>query len=207
VFSGIVQTLGEIQRPVDGSLVVKPRLPFEDLQVGESVAVSGACLTVSALTADGFAADVMPETLHRTTLGHLKAGGVVNLERALRFGDRVGGHLVTGHVDATGTATALREDGNARWVTITLPDELTDLVAEKGSIAVDGISLTVVDVFESAFTVSLIPLTLRDTVAGGWTVGTRVNLEADVIARYVARVLAARTPSLAFAMSERGVVA
>jgi riboflavin synthase len=207
MFSGIVQTLGDIQSPVDGSLTINPRHRFEDLQVGESIAVSGACLTVSALTEKGFSADVMPETLHRTTLGAQKPGAVVNLERALRFGDLVGGHMVTGHIDATATATALREDGNARWVTITLPDELTGLVAEKGSIAVDGISLTIVDVFESAFTVSLIPLTLRDTVAGGWTIGTRVNLEVDVIARYVASALAAKTPSLAYAMSERGVVA
>jgi riboflavin synthase len=206
VFSGIVQTLGKIEALADGRLVIRPRLPFDGLALGESVAINGACLTVSALTGSGFAADVMPETLHRTTLGGLDAGSTVNLERALQFGDRVGGHMVTGHVDATGIATALREDGNARWVTITLTDELTNLVAEKGSIAVDGISLTVVDVFESAFTVSLIPLTLRDTTAGGWTVGSRVNLEVDLIARYVARALAARTPLLEYAMSERGAV-
>jgi riboflavin synthase len=142
----------------------------------------------------------MPETLHRTILGSLDIGAVVNLERALQMGDRVGGHMITGHVDATGVATALRDDGNARWVTIAAPDEIIDLVAEKGCVAVDGISLTVVDVFEDAFTVSLIPHTLLNTTAGEWTVGTRVNLAVDLIARYVARALEvqsleARTPA------------
>jgi riboflavin synthase len=199
VFSGIVETLGEARIGEDGRIEVTPRAPFDGLRTGESVAVNGACLTVAAVTAAGFLADVMPETRHRTTLGSLDACATVNLERALEFGDRVGGHLLTGHIDATGVATALREDGNARWVTITAPDPLTDLIAEKGCIAVDGISLTVVGVFEAAFTVSLIPLTLLNTTAGGWTVGTRVNLEVDLIARYVSRALTARerTPALA----------
>jgi riboflavin synthase len=192
VFSGIVETLGDAQNGADGRLDITPRAPFVGLQVGESVAVSGACLTVAAVTADGFAADVMPETWHRTTLGSLDSRAPVNLERALQFGDRVGGHMLTGHIDATGVATALREDGNARWVTITAPEAVTELIAEKGCIAVDGISLTVVDVFEAAFTVSLIPLTLMNTTAGGWTVGARVNLEVDLIARYVARALSSR---------------
>jgi riboflavin synthase len=198
VFSGIVETLGDAQTRADGRVDITPRAPFAGLQVGESVAVSGACLTVAAVTAAGFSADVMPETLHRTTLGSLDTPAPVNLERALQFGDRVGGHMLTGHIDATGVATALREDGNARWVTITAPDGVSDLIAEKGCIAVDGISLTVVDVFEAAFTVSLIPLTLMKTTAGGWTVGTRVNLEVDLIARYVARALSSpdRTPAL-----------
>jgi riboflavin synthase len=204
VFSGIVETLGDAQTGADGRLDITPRAPFAGLQVGESVAVSGACLTVAAVTVDGFSADVMPETGHRTTLGRLEVRTPVNLERALQFGDRVGGHMVTGHIDATGVATALREDGNARWVTIAAPQTVTDLIAEKGCIAVDGISLTVVDVFETAFTVSLIPLTLLNTTAGGWTVGTRVNLEVDLIARYVARALSSRERIPALAASERG---
>jgi riboflavin synthase len=204
VFSGIVETLGDAQTGADGRLDITPRAPFAGLQVGESVAVSGACLTVAAVTAAGFSADVMPETGHRTTLGRLDVRTPVNLERALQFGDRVGGHMVTGHIDATGVATALREDANARWVTIAAPEPLTDLIAEKGCIAVDGISLTVVDVFEAAFTVSLIPLTLLNTTAGGWTVGTRVNLEVDLIARYVARALSSRERIPALAASERG---
>jgi riboflavin synthase len=192
VFSGIVETLGDAKTGADGRLDITPRAPFAGLQVGESIAVSGACLTVADVTADSFSADVMPETRHRTTLGSLEPRAAVNLERALQFGDRVGGHMLTGHIDATGVATTLREDGNARWVTITAPEAVTDLIAEKGCIAVDGISLTVVDVFEAAFTVSLIPFTLANTTAGAWTVGTRVNLEVDLIARYVARALSSR---------------
>ena len=199
MFSGIIETLGEISGRHEGRLEIAPREPFDELRAGESVAVNGACLTVAAVTSAGFAADVMPETLRRTTLGGLTNGATVNLERALQLGDRISGHLVTGHVDATGTVAALREDANARWATITAPDDLLALVAEKGSIAVDGISLTVVDVFDAAFTVSLIPTTLAVTTAGSWAVGSRVNLEADLIARYVARSLAGTPDARALA--------
>ncbi len=199
MFSGIIEDLGMVQGRTSGRIEIVPRTPFANLEIGESVAVNGACLTVAAMAGEGFIADVMPETLHRTTLSQLADGSTVNLERALRFGDRVGGHMVSGHVDATGIITALREDGNARWVTIATPDDLIDLVSEKGCIAVDGISLTVVDVFEAAFTVSLIPVTLSATVAGAWRVATRVNLEVDLIARYVARTLDARDRATIFA--------
>jgi riboflavin synthase len=192
MFSGIVETPGEIRAREEGRLELAPAAAFADLETGESIAVNGVCLTVAAVTDTGFRADVMPETLHRTTLSGLAVGSRVNLERALRFGDRVGGHMVTGHVDATGIVSAMREDGNARWVTIALAAELTELIAEKGCIAVDGISLTVVDVFESAFTVSLIPHTWMNTTAGAWKVGSLVNLEVDLIARYVARSLEGR---------------
>ena len=191
MFSGIVETLGEIRARDAGRIEIAPRTPFPGLQTGESIAVDGACLTVAASSQDMFIADVMPETFHRTILGSLAVGAVVNLERAVRIGDRLGGHMLTGHVDATGIATALREDGNARWVTISAPGDVIDLVAEKGCIAVDGISLTVIDVFEDAFTVSLIPHTLLNTTAGEWTVASRVNLEVDLVARYVARALEA----------------
>jgi len=205
VFSGIVETLGTVRAQSPGRIEIASRDPFADLEIGESIAVNGACLTVASVSGDGFVADVMPETLHRTTLGALTGGATVNLERALRFGDRVGGHMVSGHVDGTAIVTALREDANARWVTIATPDDLIDLVAEKGCIAVDGISLTVVDVFTAAFTVSLIPVTLAATVAGAWRVATKVNLEVDLIARYVARTLSApdRSAVLATAARER----
>ena len=199
MFSGIVETLGTVRARTPGRIEIVPRTPFAHLELGESIAVNGACLTVATVDGDAFAADVMPETLHRTTLGELTEGATVNLERALQFGDRVGGHMVSGHVDATGIVTALREDANARWVTIATPDDIIDLVAEKGCIAVDGISLTVVDVFDAAFTVSLIPVTLAQTVAGAWRVATRVNLEVDLIARYVARTLSARDRRATFA--------
>jgi riboflavin synthase len=199
VFSGIVEDLGTVRERAPGRIDIVPRIPFADLEIGESIAVNGACLTVATVSSEGFAADVMPETFHRTTLGGLTEGATVNLERALRLGDRVGGHMVSGHVDATGLVTAMREDANARWVTIATPGDLIELVSEKGCIAVDGISLTVVDVFEAAFTVSLIPVTLRATVAGAWRVGTPVNLEIDLIARYVARTLEARDRAAVFA--------
>jgi riboflavin synthase len=205
MFSGIVETLGTVRAQTPGRIEIQPRTPFEQIEIGESIAVNGACLTVAAASAGGFEADVMPETLHRTTLGDLTDGATVNLERALRYGDRVGGHMVSGHVDATGIVTVLREDGNARWVTIATPQDVIQLIAEKGCVAVDGISLTVVDVFESAFTVSLIPVTLAATVAGAWRVATRVNLEVDLIARYVARALAPGTPRVLATAVEEGV--
>jgi riboflavin synthase len=204
VFSGIVESLGTVLARTPGRIEIVPRLPFAGLEIGESIAVNGACLTVASVSGEGFVADVMPETFHRTTLGGLSDGATVNLERALQLGDRIGGHMVSGHVDATGIVTALREDANARWVTIATSGEVIDLVAEKGSVAVDGISLTVVDVFDAAFTVSLIPLTLLNTTAGEWTVGTHVNLEVDLIARYVARALSSRERIPALAASERG---
>jgi riboflavin synthase len=202
VFSGIIEDLGTVRGRAPGRIEIEPRTPFANLEIGESIAVNGACLTVASVSTGGFIADVMPETFHRTTLGDLTDGATVNLERALRFGDRVGGHMVSGHVDATGIVTAMREDANARWVTIATPGDLIELVSEKGCIAVDGISLTVVDVFESAFTVSLIPVTLSATVAGAWGVATAVNLEVDLIARYVARTLEARDRASIFATAE-----
>jgi riboflavin synthase len=204
VFSGIVEDLGTVRARTSGRIEIAPRAPFTSLEIGESVAVNGACLTVATVSDNGFVADVMPETWHRTTLGGLTEGSTVNVERALRFGDRVGGHMVSGHVDGTGIITAMRADSNARWATIATPGDLIELVSEKGCIAVDGISLTVVDVFEAAFTVSLIPVTLSATVAGAWRVGTTVNLEVDLIARYVARTLGmrARATTLAAAAAE-----
>jgi riboflavin synthase len=203
VFSGIIESLGTVRARTPGRIEIASHTRFEHVEIGESIAVNGACLTVAAISDDGFTADVIPETWQRTTLGDLSDGATVNLERALRLGDRVGGHMVSGHVDGTGIVTVLREDANARWVTVATPDDLIELVAEKGSIAVDGISLTVVDVFEAAFTVSLIPVTLAATVAGAWRVGTRVNLEVDLIARYVARTLAARDGSTVLATAAR----
>jgi riboflavin synthase len=203
VFSGIIESLGTVGTRTRDRIEIEPRTRFEHLEIGESIAVNGACLTVAAISDAGFTADVMPETWQRTTLGQLTDGATINLERALRLGDRVGGHMVSGHVDGTGIVTALREDANARWVTIATPDDLIDLVAEKGCIAVDGISLTVVDVFEAAFTVSLIPVTVAATVAGAWRVATNVNLEVDLIARYVARTLAARDSSAVLATAAR----
>ena len=190
MFSGIVIGQGQVTAVGEGQLDVRaPSSVLEGLAIGQSVAVNGVCLTVTIVAPAGFCADVMPETLSRTSLGGLGTGDSVNLETALRMGDEIGGHLVTGHVDAVGTVTELRDDDNARWVTIAVPQRLAALLAEKGSVAVDGISLTVVDVTDAAFTVSLIPHTLSVTTAGAWRTGSRVNIEVDLIARYVHRAL------------------
>jgi riboflavin synthase len=200
MFSGIIEELGrvgETETADPGRLAIDALRLRDGAQVGDSIAVNGVCLTIARLTDSGFVADVMPETRVRTTLGGLKPGDAINLELSLALGERVGGHMVAGHVDAVGAVTALREDGNARWVTVDAPERLLDLIAEKGSVAIDGISLTVVDVFDSAFTVSLIPHTLAATTAGLWQVGTRVNLEVDLVARYVQRAVVTKAKRLA----------
>lgn len=192
MFSGIVTELGEVVEevgPQGGRLRVAARRLPADLRIGESVAVSGTCLTVIEMVDGGFSADVMPETARRTTLGRLRRGDAVNLEPSLAFGERVGGHLVSGHVDAVGTVLETHSEGEARWVTIALADALARYTVEKGSIAVDGVSLTVVDAGRDRFTVSLIPHTLATTTAGRWEAGTPVNLEADLAAKYVQRGL------------------
>src|SRR5437879_19978 len=190
MFSGIVQEMGEVTEAGGGRLAVASHTVPRGLRPGDSVAVNGVCVTVADLPLNGFQADVMPETERRTTIGSLQPRDAVNLERSLGLGDPIGGHLVAGHVDAVGTITMLRDDGNARWATIEVMPQLAPLLAEKGCVAVDGISLTVVDTFPAAFTVSLIPHTLAQTTAGHWTAGSRVNIEADLVARYVQRLLA-----------------
>ena len=197
MFSGIVSELGAAVAGADaggGRLQVAAPGLAADLRVGDSVAVSGACLTVVAAAAGGFTADVMPETARRTTLGELGPGDAVNLEAALAYGDRVGGHLVSGHVDAVGRVLETREDSGAVWATIAMPRDIARYLVEKGCVAVDGISLTVVDALADRFTVSLIPHTLATTTAGRWRSGSRVNLEADLMAKYVQRGLATAVP-------------
>ncbi len=192
MFSGIVEELGHSVGIAGGRLRIDCREVLRGARRGDSIAVSGCCLTVTDFISGGFVADVMPETLRRTTLGSLRQGDPVNLEAAMRHDDRVGGHLVTGHVDGVGTITGTRADGNATWVTVEPPAELMTLLVEKGCVAIDGISLTVVDVGDSDFTVSLIPLTRERTTAGSWTAGTGVNLETDLVAKYVQRGVAAQ---------------
>jgi riboflavin synthase len=189
MFSGIVEETGRIDSvdAVGGRIRVDCGEVLRGARRGDSIAVSGCCLTVTDFISGGFVADVMPETFARTILGSRHAGDTVNLEAAMRHDGRVGGHLVTGHVDGVGTVTALRIDGNATWVTIRPPAQLLPLLVEKGCIAVDGVSLTVVTVEADSFTVSLIPHTLEHTTAGGWQVGSTVNLEGDLVAKYVMR--------------------
>ena len=199
MFSGIVEELGRVARnaiATEGRLEVSAAAVLEGARVGDSIAVNGCCLTVAELGAGGFAADVMPETASRTNLGSLSAGDGVNLEAAMRYGERVGGHMVSGHVDAVGAVAGVRPDGNATWITVTAPAAVIPYLVEKGCVAVDGISLTVVDVAPDRFTVSLIPHTVAATTARAWRPGSRVNLEADLLAKYVTRGLAAHVAGL-----------
>ena len=199
MFTGIIEEVGTVvaidlapARAVDGDarLTVRGTLVSSDAAPGDSIAVSGVCLTVAALGAGSFTADVMPESMRRTALGSLEVGSPVNLERAVRADGRLGGHVVQGHVDGVGRIVS-RTPG-PRWddVVVSLPAELAGYVAEKGSITVSGVSLTVTAVHADSFGVSLIPTTLAATTLGALAVGDPVNLEVDVIAKYVGRLLA-----------------
>jgi len=193
MFTGLISDMGVVERvePRSGGarLVLRPRrIRAGDLAPGESVACSGCCLTVVE-RGDGLVAfDAVPETLSRTTLGAWRPGSLVNLERALTLADRLGGHLVQGHVDAVGEVLARVPEGQGARLTISLPAAIAPLVAEKGSIAVDGVSLTVARAHRDRFEVALIPETLARTTLGAAGPGTRANLEADVVARHVARL-------------------
>jgi len=197
VFTGIVEELGAVvaaDETAAGSdravrLVIEGPLVSTDVAVGDSIAVSGVCLTVVESAAGRFSADVMQETLTRSTLGSAGAGTPVNLERAVTLQTRLGGHLVQGHVDGTGTV--VRREHTPEWdvVEISIPSALARYVVEKGSIAVDGVSLTIAAVGAHSFTVSLIPTTLRRTTLGDKAVGVAVNLEVDVMAKYAERLL------------------
>ena len=194
MFTGLVADLGTVEA-VDASsqgarLRVRTRLAAE-LAHGDSIAVNGVCLTAVELTGDGFAADVMNETLSRSSLGAAGEEATVNLELALRADGRLGGHVMQGHVDGVGTVVEVREDGVARWVTIAAEADVLRYVVEKGSIAVDGVSLTVAAVDAEAFSVSLIPETLARTTLGRATLGSRVNLEVDIMAKYAEKLLGA----------------
>ena len=193
MFTGIIQTVGRLEeRRPSGSgarLTIATPRQLPGLVVGESVAVNGACLTVTSLAAKRFAVDVSPETLRRTTLGGIAGGTRINLERALRLGDRLGGHLVQGHVDGVGRLAAIRSEGDWRAYRFQVPAALAPYIVRKGSIAVDGVSLTVAACGDATFTVALIPHTLAQTTLGDRRPGDRVNLEADVMLKQVAALL------------------
>ncbi len=192
MFTGLVGDVGRIvgaDTTADGQrLEVATRLAGE-LAEGDSVAVNGVCLTATTVTPAGFTADAMHETLRRTSLGAAVAAGRVNLELPLRASDRLGGHVVQGHVDGVGTVRSVEAEGFARVITVQAPRELLRYVVEKGSIAVDGVSLTVARLDDDAFAVSLIPETLERTTLGAAEPGTPVNLEVDVLAKYVERLV------------------
>ena len=193
MFTGLVAELGSVEKLAQQGnsfhLTVAAQKVMQNLKIGDSVAVNGVCLTVVHLGDASFTADVMPETVRLTNIGLLHAGDRVNLERTLRLCDGLDGHIVSGHVEGLGTIASRRPDGIAMVVTITTPPELLKYIIKKGSIAIDGISLTVTEVTETSFSVSLIPHTAKETTLGFKDVGDRVNLETDIIAKYVERML------------------
>ncbi len=196
MFTGLVEAVGvleEIEEVGDArrlriGLIDKEYL--SDAHVGESIAVSGVCLTATEYSPQGFRVSAVEETLRRTTLGQLKIGDPVNLERALRADARLGGHIVQGHVDGVGTVVGARAEGEGWWVTFEPPFDLMKHIVEKGSICIDGISLTIANVAYARFSVALIPHTRAVTTAGKWEIGKTVNLEADIIAKHVERLMA-----------------
>ena len=196
MFTGIVEEVGRVTVKGSGSLVFTADRVIPESQLGDSIAVNGVCLTITSITADSFSVDVMPETLERTNLGRLAPGDRVNLERALALGGRLGGHLVQGHVDATGKMTSTRRDGEAEIITITAPPEVMLYVVTKGFIAVDGISLTIVDCDASSFQVSIVDFTRQHTTIGERRAGDLVNLEVDIIAKYVEQFTQARSSGI-----------
>jgi riboflavin synthase len=198
MFTGLIQSIGTVRslQSVGGDVridIAAGEMDASDLQIGESVAVSGVCLTVVEKTADSFCADVSNETLSLTSLSQLQSGSKVNLERALQLSDRLGGHLVSGHVDGLGIVLSKKPDARSeRWIFST-PKDLLKYIAVKGSIAVDGVSLTVNAVDNEGFEVNLVPHTISHTVFGDTKIGEKVNLEVDLLARYAERLLTAQS--------------
>lgn len=193
MFTGIITDIGEVAERKGGHYAIRCSWPADSIVLGASIACDGACLTVTGVTTDGagsiFTADVSNETLSKTTLGSWQAGQAINLEAALKAGDELGGHLVTGHVDGVAEIVAIREDGDSRRFTLQAPGELARFVAPKGSVALSGTSLTVNEVSGSQFGINLIPHTLTHTTWGRKSLGELVNIEVDMFARYVARMM------------------
>ncbi len=196
MFTGIIQEVGTVVSIPAGKLVIAAGAVLDGLEPGASIAINGVCLTATALGKGTFTADTVPETLRRSNLGRLRPGSRVNLERALRLNGELGGHLVQGHIDATGTVTSRRPDGPAVLMKFAAPPEVMANVVEKGFIAVDGTSLTVVDRDASSFSVSIIPLTQTLTILLDKQPGDTVNLETDIIGKYVAARLGGRSAGL-----------
>ena len=189
MFTGIVEELGQVKslslHGNSGTLTVKAKKVLEGTKIGDSIAVNGVCLTVTNMKNNEFSADVMAETVRRSSLGSLQSGSYVNLERAMAADGRFGGHLVSGHIDGTGRIESMRREENAVWVTIACAEKILDLIVEKGSICIDGISLTVASVTEQDFSVSVIPHTGEETTLLKKKAGDLVNLENDIVGKYI----------------------
>lgn len=199
MFTGIIEELGTVKSLVisgsSGKISVAASKVLENTKIGDSIAVNGVCLTVVTMDANGFTADVMAETVRRTSLSLCTKGSKVNLERAMAADGRFGGHIVAGHIDGTGTVKSLVKEENAVWVTIDAGREITDLVVEKGSIAIDGISLTVAALTPSGFKVSVIPHTGEETTLLSRKAGDPVNLETDIVGKYVRKLMGLEKPA------------
>ena len=193
IFTGIIEELGVVKsiaiNGASGCITIKAKKVLEGTQLGDSIAVNGTCLTVTSINSDGFSADVMAETVKRTSLSQVGKGDLVNLERAMILNGRFGGHIVSGHIDGTGTITKYTKEENAILVTIKAPDEILDLIVEKGSICIDGISLTVATVSDQDFQVSIIPHTAKETTLIHKKVGSLVNLENDIVGKYIKKLM------------------
>lgn len=193
MFTGIIEELGRIQRITfqgsSGKISIGAKKVLEGTRMGDSIAVNGICLTVVSIQPDGFTADVMAETFRRSSLGQKRAGDLVNLERAMAAMGRFGGHLVSGHIDGTGVIRSLKREENAVWVTVEAGTKIMKLIVEKGSVCIDGISLTVAEVGRQWFKVSVIPHTGEETTLLGRKPGDLVNLENDIVGKYVERLL------------------
>lgn len=189
MFTGIIEEVGRLKSWKRGVIDIECRVVLEGLKVGDSISVNGICLTATGFDGGSFRADVMPETIRRTSLEGLTTGSRVNLERALRLGDRLGGHIVSGHIDGVGRIVSIRAEGNARVVSIETDARLLRQIVEKGSVALDGMSLTVVSVSDRRFSVSMIPHTMSATNFIDKKVGDTVNIETDMLGKYVERLL------------------
>ena len=193
MFTGIIEEMGVVlalkRSGSSGALQIRAKKVLEGTQIGDSIAVNGVCLTVTSLSHDGFTADMMAETYRRSALGQQKVGDLVNLERAMAAGERFGGHIMSGHIDGTGVIEKLRREENAVWVTIRTKPAVLRLIVEKGSVGIDGISLTVASVSETGFQVSVIPHTGEETTLLKKKTGDLVNLENDIVGKYVEKLL------------------
>ena len=190
MFTGIIEEIGTVKKiSLSGSLEIGAKKVLEGTKIGDSIAVNGVCLTVTSLSSSTFTADIMAETVRRSSLGSLSSGSGVNLERAMAADGRFGGHLVSGHIDGTGKIARLQKEENAVWVHISAGKEILALIVEKGSIAIDGISLTVASVSDSEFAVSIIPHTASETTLLSKKAGDIVNLENDIVGKYVQKLL------------------
>ncbi len=191
MFTGIIEEIGtvaNIERGAKSSrITISAERIFDDLKIGDSVSVNGMCATAAEISGNTFTADIMAESMRRTNLGDLKKGSRVNLERAMQLNGRFGGHIVSGHIDGTGVIISQRREDNAVWLTVGAPENIMRYIIEKGSVAIDGVSLTVASVYSDAFAVSLIPHTAEETTLLSKRTGEKVNLECDIVGKYIER--------------------